>query len=593
MTAPVDGISQLAEYLASVSQPLPLGFDERVRRAVLQREAERVLARIDALASGELNWLDLSEAWQVLELARSTTTTRELRCSIHGNRLREIDQRGASTTFDVLRGWASSSPLGLRASLLLRFDSELDLTREAEALGLALDAARQGWKVNVEADDEGGDLLAVEIRSASGETVSLHTGEASQAPNSVVRFDSRARTSQPGSGSIASTARARALAVPQGEPVSLGPAPVSEEGPRSVADLFADRIVLRDLEPRAAQLEGIATFRRRLGWDRIYVPRKNEPQYAQALIEILNSAGGKPPRQIVYVGDTLLNDGTAIRGLQEVGPPGSVWGFLCGATRSAPPTDFSLDRIHFGREWRSLRAFVSEAEADGLRFEPGTWFLFDLDQTVYAAKASADEALMRARWDAVAAYLASIVPSYRFDPARVEQLYREFDRDAFHLVTRDNMDYVVLLVLAVASGLADAAELREFAATTRPSIGALAEELQRRASVRVGHEEIDAVLDEIKAVHYNTLADDQTPCKEFRRCECLAMAARMRGERGDGDDERIRLNREVVTLIDRVRGSGAQLLAVSDRPIEAAVADSDGTGGEPTDLMTIPMETGR
>jgi hypothetical protein len=590
--APAESIARLADYLASVSRPLPLELGERVQRAVLQREAERLVARLEALSSGELGWLDLGEAWQVLELARSATRVRELRCSIRCNRLRATDEAGASETLETLRRWADASPLNLKASLLLHFDSELDLTRDPAALGLALSAAEHGWDVEVGSRAEGKELVAVEMRSEI-ETVSLSAVESDRGTSSIVRFGSFG-SSFPGSHSADTfdSGSGRRLVVPAERISASAPAPVAAEAPRSIADLFGERIMLRDIEPRDRSLEGIDSFREELGWDEIYVPRKNEPEYAQALIRIIGGSRGRPPERIVYVGDTLLNDGNAIKGLQEVGPAGRVWGFLCGATQAAPPEDFMLGRIYFGRDWRSLRSFVAEAESDGLSFDEGTWVLFDLDQTVYAAKGSADESLLRARWDAVRGYLSAIVPAYKLDPERAEKLYREFDRDSYHPVTRDNMDYVVLLVLAVVSGLADAAEIHDYAGGGRPGIAALAEELQHRASIRLGHEDVGSVLEEIKAVHYNTLAGDQTPCKEFRRYECEAMAARMGGENGDGPEERILLNREAVALIDRVKGTGARLLAVSDRPLEAAVVDFEPDEGPALDLMTIPMALG-
>lgn len=587
--ASTESIARLADYLTSLSRPFPLGFGERVQRAVLQREAERLVERVEGFARGELGWLSLGEAWQVLDLSRSATSIRDLRCSLHCDRLRAADEAGSAETLETLQKWADASPRGLRASLSLRFDSELDLTRDPAALRLALSAAEHGWEVEVGPSPVGNELVEVEMRSQA-EVVSLVAVESTRGPNSIVRFGSP--TSEPKPREELESDSGRRLVVPEKTAPATEQAAVAEKAPRSVADLFGEQIMLRDIDPRSRSLEGIDVFRGELGWDKIYVPRKNEPQYAQALIRIIEDAGDGGPERIVYVGDTLLNDGTAIKALQEVGPAERVWGFLCGATQSAPPRDFMLDRIYFGRDWGSLRSFVTQIEADGLIFDEGTWALFDLDQTVYAAKGEADESLLRARWDAVRDYLAAIVPAYKFDPERAEKLYREFDRDSYHPVTRDNMDYVVLLVLAVASGLADASEIRDYAGASRPSIAALAEELQRRASIRLGHEDVGAVLDEIKAVHYNTLAGDQTPCKEFRRYECLAMAVRMRGENGDGREGQILLNREVVALIDRIRTTEARLFAVSDRPPEAAVVEPDQDGDASVDLMTVPMALG-
>ncbi len=489
--------------------------------------------------------------------------------------------------------WAANSPMRTQGELLLLFASDLDVTKDPEALELAITARRAGWRVLIGQATEGPDVAHVRLRSAAHDAVSLHVTDGAAGLGGIeaaVRF----QTSDDGQSSRdnGNVGLLKAFELPPSVLV-VATASDEERGPGlSVADLFGDNIMLRDFEPRADSLDGIDVFRRDLGWDSIYVPRKNEPEYARALLRIMGGADANGPEQIVYVGDTLLNDGGAIRGLQAHGPRNNVWGFLCGATKAKPDSDFALGQIYFGAAWISLVAFLTHAQSEGLVLDERAWVLFDLDQTVYAAKDRDDEPLVRARWDAARAYLEQVVPGYKFDASRAEALYREFDRDDYHPVTRDNLDYVVLLVLAVASGLADATEIRDYASSSRPTIAALAEELRRRASMRVGHEDIAAVLDAVKAVYYNTLAGDQTPCKDFRRLECLAMAARMRGDVMGDIEDRIVLNREVVDVIRVLQRTGAHLFAVSDRPLEAAVAlpETDDESGE-TDLMTIRMLT--
>jgi FMN phosphatase YigB (HAD superfamily) len=584
-------VDQLTDYLASLSQPMSLEFGERVQRAVLVREASRLVKRMDAFDKGVLGWLSLAEALEVAELAWSSTTMRRASCVVHCDRLREIDEPGAEQAIGVLLDWVRAAPRKLEASLLLLFDSEMDLTKDPAALGLAMAAWQRGWGVAAGSAKDDVELVRIDLRSTADEAFSLAATESAEGVISVVRFGLAEQDGSAAEPVWAERAeRWREIVVPDRATNGVAGSPSEVlEASLSVTDLFGEQIMLRDIEPRSRALEGIEEFRGELGWDSTYVPRKNEPEYGRALLRIMGGARAEGPSQIVYVGDTLLNDGGAIRGLQEAGPPRRVWGFLCGATKTRPERDFALDRIYFGAEWGSLSSFIDYARKDGLSFDESTWVLFDLDQTVYAAKGRDDEPLLRARWDAVRGYLEEVVPEYKFDAARAEALYREFDRDEYHPVTRDNLDYVVLLVLSVASGLADATEIREYASSSRPSIGALAEELRRRAAMRLGHEEISAVLDAVKAVHYNTMAGDQTPCKDFRRYECLAMAARMRGDVAGDRESRIFLNREVVDLIKGLRQTPAQLFAVSDRPVEAAVAELEDEEPVDTDLMTVPM----
>jgi hypothetical protein len=591
-------IDELTSYLGSLSRPIASAdLRVRVQRAFLEQEAMRLGERMEALAAGELDWLTLDEAWAIMELSRRSAAVREIACVVRHDALLEIDPPSASKSVEMLFAWIDAMPRVV-GSLLLLVESSMDVTRDPPALRLALRARSAGWHVAVGSSLNSAPLVEAQLLSSTADLVTMsavESPEVSSGVRSVVSLGPDDISQRPAWAprEMGQVGEKREIELPDADRVHLRDerdAEITDEL-LSVSGLFGDRVMLRDLEPRASSLDGIHDFRGELGWDAIYVPRKNEPEYARALLRIMGGKSAGAPERIVYVGDTLLNDGGAIRGLQTLGPADRVWGFLCGATKAPPDQDFVLGRIYFGARWASLLPFLSYACADGLVLGEGTWVLFDLDQTVYAAKGRDDEPLVRARWDAARAYLEGIVPAYKFSAARAEALYREFDRDDYHPVTRDNLDYVVLLVLAVASGLADPSEIREYASATRPSIGALAEELLRRASVRVAHEEIAAVLDSVKAVYYNTRAGDQTPCKDFRRLECLAMAARMRGDHTEGDAGRIFLSREVVDVIRYVHSAGATVFAVSDRPVEAAVAEHEGSTSPPTDLMTVRMET--
>jgi hypothetical protein len=215
------------------------------------------------------------------------------------------------------------------------------------------------------------------------------------------------------------------------------------------------------------------------------------------------------------------------------------------------------------------------------REEGESSFLEHLEQVVLRGEA---ERLVR-RLDQIASGEFEILDVIELAAVIQCFAYREFDQDRYHHITRDNMDYVVLLVLAVAAGLCDAGEIQAFAASHDNSISSLTELIHQRALLRRGHEEVEGILDVIKAVYYNTLAGDQTPCKEFRRYECRATASRMRGEKGRG---RVFLNREVVDVIRFLRQRGAHVLAVSDRPVEAALIEEE--DGTKEDLMSIPMK---
>lgn len=353
----------------------------------------------------------------------------------------------------------------------------------------------------------------------------------------------------------------------------------------SVTDLFADRIALRDLEPRSSAVRGLGALRAQLKLAAPFVPCKNEVDYAAVVLEFIADLAGADV-DILYVGDTVFNDGSVICNLSSL-VPGRVFGFLGNENGFGHGDDFIIGPVYFGRRWTSLVRFVSEARRRGLAFGKRTVGLFDLDQTVYAAKGRNDSALYQARWTAIEAFLRDIIPPYKYDPIRAEAIYRRFDRDEFHRVTRDNMDYVVLLVLAVASSLFDVSELEAFAGDQNNSIAGLIDLIYRRAVGRRGHEDVERLVEVIRAVQHNTLAGDQTPCKDFRRCECEATGRRMRIS-ASVPEPSIALNREVVDFINFLKDAGACVMALSDRPVEAAVIDEDDMR---EDLLTIPMGT--
>jgi hypothetical protein len=591
-----DTNAQLVEHLTSLLTSPVTGL-QGVPRTLLVDEVRRLVQRTEDLARGELNWLSLSEAWELLARVWASEAiaygTFVLRC----DELRRLNAALASQSILVLREWLDEPQGCPGASLQLLFDADNHLARDAESLDLALNARRNGWSVSVGEGAARTALVSVHLTTTNGEVVSLVTERAAGETDgltSMIRFVPKESSGADKLSEPTQLARRRVsdlqeLTLPSDvRREEVESSPVTDRL-LSVTDLFGDFIVLRDLEPRTPELSGIGVFRSELGWDPVYIPRKNEREYATALVRIMRDIPPEAPDYIIYVGDTLLNDGGAIRGLQDEQLRGGVWGFLCGAT-PAQSEDFVLGDVYFGARWNSLVPFLERATTGGLRLGSTTCALFDLDQTVYAAKGRDDEPLLGARWDAVRRYLEEIIPAYKFDAQRAQALYREFDRDEYHPVTRDNMDYVVLLILAVASGLADGSEIANYAQSSQPSIGALAEELRRRASIRVGHEDIGAVLEAIRAIHYNTLAGDQTPCKDFRRFECLSMAERMNGTASPDDRDRIFMNREVVDLLEYLLSTGTRLMAVSDRPVEAATVDADDeASGLPVDLMSIRM----
>jgi hypothetical protein len=459
-------------------------------------------------------------------------------------------------------------------TLYIEGEDELDALSERVVVALAQRAKQADW--NVEIGHGGGHVSEFRLSApATGRLVGR-----------VAEDGGDAWALQWFAGTAGSPLRPSGRWSPVGiQNVAIGETVVQEESYReSVTDLFGDNITLRDLEPRAAHVTGLTDMRREQGWDRSYAPRKHDRDYAAVVLRIVEQVMGTRPKQLLYVGDTLLNDGNAMRHLAGQMGKENVWGYIGGATVASDGECLWVGRLCLSSVWRNVVQFIRQAVGEGLAIGPGTVAIFDLDQTVYGAKGREDEQFYGARWEALRAYLETIVPRYRLDLDRAASAYREFDSDDFHVITRDNMDYVVLLVLAVAAGLADAGEIREYAASARPSIVALADELRRRADLRRSYEDVERVLGAIKATYYNSLVGDPTPAKDFRRFETLAVAQRMRAA-GVGA---IAITYEIYDLIRWLRLSRMPVMAFSDRPVEGTVI-GEGDEAGPIDLLKIPM----
>jgi hypothetical protein len=352
---------------------------------------------------------------------------------------------------------------------------------------------------------------------------------------------------------------------------------------RSVDDLFGGSIVLRDMDPRGGVLAASESERSGKVRGRAWPPRKRDPGYADVLLELIGRYG--EPGAILYVGDSLPQDGAAIRGLRKAGPPGRVWGFICRpAELGTAQRNEIVDGVFLGCEWSTLSAFVEYAQEDGLVFGPNTWALFDLDCTVYAAKGREEKSLEKARSEAVRTFVQSTIPGVGLEPARVEDLYREFEQDRFHGLTEDNLDHVVALVLATMCGLTDVGAMRGAASSGQFDFVQTIERMLSDASGGRGREAPPGALNALEEVYLGALAGDPTPCKGVRRHEALATAARMLPDAAGRS--RIHLNREVIDLLGWAVAAGGQILAVSDRPTEATVVIN---GDEVVDLMAIPM----
>jgi len=360
----------------------------------------------------------------------------------------------------------------------------------------------------------------------------------------------------------------------------------------SVRDIFGDNIVLRDLEPRNAKIRGLSKIFDKLEIPEGVVPRKNEPVYAAVVESFVHDLCEGQAKGIVYVGDTIFNDGSVIKNLRTRGH--EIVGFICNERKEASLGDFMLGDIILAENWSSIWKALREALRRGISIGPELVAIFDLDQTVYAAKGRHDEPLKRARLEAVHALLRDIVGEPWYDIVRVERLYREFDSDNYHALTRDNQDYVVFLALVGCLGFYDIEDIKKRLADPTASMLVLIEDTMVKVEQLKGHEDVKRIQQLIKEIYFNARAGDQTPCKTFRQGEYCTTYKWMSGD-VQGDEtlevsQRIPVTLEIVDLIEFLRAKGVSIFALSDRPVEATEpSETLGLGGKSLLDVSMPV----
>ena len=172
----------------------------------------------------------------------------------------------------------------------------------------------------------------------------------------------------------------------------------------TLADFMGDHVVYRNLEPVDTQLDGLRAIWREVGLDHYHVPRKTSAAYAAAMMRFVAQAQtvrgvSQPIARILFVGDTLMNDGTAARNVAEYLP---MMGFI-GADRPAQPAEQHVDdRLMIANRWTMLDDYRQWlADAAFACDERTVMLLIDLDKTSLGARGRNDHVIDAARVAAV------------------------------------------------------------------------------------------------------------------------------------------------------------------------------------------------
>ena len=341
----------------------------------------------------------------------------------------------------------------------------------------------------------------------------------------------------------------------------------------TLADFLGDLVVYRNLEPMDPRIPGLRASWASLGMDHYYVPRKTTPEYSVALVAYLKHAQAvrgvaTPLAHALFIGDTLMNDGTAARNVAEHYP---LMGFI-GSDRLDDPAESEIQgQLMVSNRWSALGQFVDWVHANGFPCDETTALLIDLDKTSLGARGRNDKVIDGARVQAVQRTMRAALGD-RFDETSLRDVYDVLNQPKYHYFTADNQDYLAYVCLMVTGGAFTPPELwSDLGSGTLMTIQDFVAACdERRARMSTG------LLEAHREVLNGIEAEDPTPFKAFRRGEYFETVERMDvladdAEEADVLKTEIVVTREVDSVADYMAERGVLVFGISDKPDEASV----------------------
>jgi len=346
-------------------------------------------------------------------------------------------------------------------------------------------------------------------------------------------------------------------------------------GLTSLYEILGDFVVYRSLVPADACLPSVAELREYLGLGENALPRKAEPEYGRVVAEMLRRARGldlpgTAIRRLIYIGDTRLNDGTAFRNLCAAGEwPG--WAFIGRDEMHCPPYVEVEGPLYLTNRWSALSDFVRFVEDRGFGLDEETAVVIDVDKTAIGARGRNDKVIDEARVEGVKRTVAGLLGP-NFDEKAFCAAYDELNQPAYHNFTADNQDYLAYICLMLGTDLFELdALVREVKAGSMQRFSDFIIQVESRRS--------ELAQTGLVAIHSDVWcrvqAGDPTPFKAFRYNEYLTTVARFGDLPGATVEEtlarRIVITQEVREAAAVLRGCGALIFGVSDKPDEASL----------------------
>ena len=351
-------------------------------------------------------------------------------------------------------------------------------------------------------------------------------------------------------------------------------------GRSTISEFLGNNIAYRSLNPFDTRLPSLDELRASVRIPNQGVPRKTSADYANLISHLLKRARAlKAPRtkitQLIFVGDTRLNDATAFNNICAAGDwPGLA--FICEENSQEQAYAEILKKeenriIYIANRWDLLNNFDQLLDRHDFVIDERTAIILDLDKTCLGARGRNDKVINRARVDAAFKTVRSLVGD-NFDAEAFEDSYNLFHTPNFHGFTTDNQDYLVYMCLMVSTGLYTKDQLADEILNRRIfRFDSFLIDVEQRAN------KLPSGVRDIHQDFYSRVRKgDPTPFKAFRAQEFLSTVAHM-GNLDDDVPMETRLTQEIV-ITQEVRNRaldwnrrGALLFGLSDKPDEASV----------------------
>lgn len=333
----------------------------------------------------------------------------------------------------------------------------------------------------------------------------------------------------------------------------------------TIADLTADRVLYRDLNPCDPVLPRLHELQQAAGLLPGELPRKRDADYAKvvwALLHHIRTADRAPPlRLVLLVGDST-NDRVFADHLRAVADCRVL--ACIGAEQSAASPALTWDgdtatinRWALLRDWWQQASVLVGADASGALLAH-TALILDIDKTLLGARGQRDAVIDRVRTTAALEVAHVWLPPAQRD--RFGEWYTLANQSRYHSLTRDNQDYVVYLALLLASDTLSTDTLEHALNAPSPVFGALLQHVAPRVP--------PALRDLHHAFTTAYHAGDPTPFKVFRHAEYRHTVEQMRAGG-------LPLNAVLVRLAHALVAGGAQCIAASDKPAESALPTAE------------------